>query len=96
MAGASQPLLQLRPVTFRYAQQSGDGSKPIQYGLIAEEVAEAFPELAVLNANGQPETVQYQYLNVLLLNELQQQHRRVEALERQVRELVERLAAKHR
>jgi hypothetical protein len=96
MGDASRPLLKLRPVTFRYKQRFGDGSKPIQYGLIAEEVAQAFPDLAVLNDDGQPETVQYQYLSVLLLNELQQQHRRVEALERQVRELVERLAAKPR
>lgn len=71
MADTSQRLLQLRPVTFRYTQAFGDGSKPVQYGLIAEEVAEVFPELAVRGADGTVETVQYQTLSVLLLNEFQ-------------------------
>ena len=92
MGDASRRLLQLRPVTFRYRQSFGDGSKPIQYGLIAEEVAAVFPDLAVVNADGEPETVQYQHLSVLLLNELQKQHRRMQALEQQVKELAERLA----
>jgi hypothetical protein len=43
MADASAGLLSLRPVTFRYKQAYADGSKPIQYGLIAEEVAEFIP-----------------------------------------------------
>ena len=73
MADVSRRLLQLRPVTFRYTQAYRDGAKPIQYGLIAEEVAEVFPELAVRGADGQVETVHYETLNVLLLNELQKQ-----------------------
>ena len=85
MADASRRLLQLRPVTFRYTQAYADGAKPIQYGLIAEEVAEVFPELAVRGADGQVETVHYETLNVLLLNELQRQ-------ERQMREVLDRLA----
>jgi hypothetical protein len=75
MADASRRLLRLRPVTFRYTQAYINGAKPIQYGLIAEEVAEAFPELAVRGAGGQVETVHYETLNVLLLNELQKQVR---------------------
>jgi hypothetical protein len=92
MATASERLLQLRPVTFRYTQPFAGGAKPLQYGLIAEEVADVFPELAVLNADGQPETVKYQDLSVLLLNELKQQHARVETLESQVAELLRRFA----
>jgi hypothetical protein len=84
MADASSRLFNLRPVTFRYTEAYTDGSKPIQFGLIAEEVAEAFPELAVRNAEGQVETVHYETLNVLLLNELQRQEQRIEALERQI------------
>ena len=71
MGGASARLQALRPVTFRYKQPYANGEKPVQYGLIAEEVAEAFPELAVFNAEGQPETVKYQDLTPLLLNEVQ-------------------------
>ncbi|MGI9309460.1 MAG: hypothetical protein ACR2P6_09370, partial [Gammaproteobacteria bacterium] len=43
------------------------------YGLIAEEVAEVFPELVVRNQQGEPETVKYHLLATLLLNELQKQ-----------------------
>ena len=96
MADISRRLLQLRPVTFRYTRAFGNGTKPVQFGLIAEEVAETFPELAVRNAQGDVETVHYETLNVLLLNELQRMHRemteqreRLHTLER----LIEGLAA---
>jgi hypothetical protein len=84
MTDASSRLFELRPVSFRYKQAYADGSKPQQYGLIAEEVAEVFPELAVRDADGQVETVHYETLNVLLLNELQKQQRRIEALEQRL------------
>ena len=47
MNDASSGLLRLRPVTYRYQQPYPDGSKPIDYGLIAEEVAEVYPDLVV-------------------------------------------------
>jgi hypothetical protein len=46
MAESSQRLLKLRPVKFRYRKADAAGAKPIQYGLIAEEVAEVYPELS--------------------------------------------------
>jgi hypothetical protein len=88
MGGASRRLLQLRPVTFRYTQAYNDGAKPIQYGLVAEEVADVFPELAVRGADGQVETVHYEALNVLLLNEVQQQQQRIDMLEQRLDQLV--------
>ena len=78
MGSVSDRLLKLRPVTFRYKQADEDGSRPEQYGLIAEEVAQVMPELVVYNEKGQPETVAYQTLTPLLLNELQREHRRAE------------------
>ena len=57
MGDFSARLLQLRPVTFRYTQPAADGSRPLDFGLIAEEVAEVFPELAVTGADGRIETV---------------------------------------
>jgi hypothetical protein len=87
MGEASQRLMQLRPVTFRYRQAFNDGSKPIQFGLIAEEVAEIFPELAVRDATGTIQSVHYETLNVLLLNELQRQQRRMQDLEEELRAL---------
>ena len=86
MGDASSGLLRLRPVTFRYTRPFDDGLKPVQYGLIAEEVAEVYPDLVAHSADGQIETVKYQVLDSMLLNELQKQ-----ALE--IRELKERLAA---
>ena len=75
MAGTSSSLLSLRPVTFRYKKAFTDGSKPIQYGLIAEEVAEVFPDLVVYNEDGEPETVKYHVLATMLVNELQKLQR---------------------
>ena len=78
MGDASERLFQLRPVKFRYIKPDENGNKPIQYGLIAEEVAKVFPELAVYNKDGQPETVAYHLLATLLLNEVQKEHQKVE------------------
>jgi hypothetical protein len=78
MGDVSEPILKLRPVTFRYKKPNAKGEKPLQYGLIAEEVAKVLPELVVTNNEGQPETVAYQTLPVLLLNELQKEHAKVE------------------
>ena len=73
MAGASDRLLQLRPVQFHYTEPDASGERPVQYGLIAEEVAEVFPELVILDEDGRPETVAYHMLPALLLNELQEE-----------------------
>ena len=77
MGEASGRLLDLNPVTFRYREARQDGDVPLEYGLIAEEVAEVFPDLVVFNSEGQPETVKYRLLSSLLLNELQKQHQQL-------------------
>jgi hypothetical protein len=71
MGAASDGLLRLRPVTFRYKKPYADGSKPIQYGLVAEEVADVYPDVVVRGKDGQVETVQYYKLDAMLLNEIQ-------------------------
>jgi len=71
MGAASDGLLRLRPVTFRYKKPLDDGTKPVQYGLIAEEVAEVYPDMVVRNKDGRIETVQYYKLDAMLLNEVQ-------------------------
>jgi hypothetical protein len=78
MADASSLLPQLRSVTYPYKRPYADGSKPIDYGLIAEEVAEVYPDLVVTDTNGQPQTVQYQKLAPMLLNEARKQHQLAE------------------
>lgn len=67
MGDASSPLLNLKPAVFNY---KSDAAKSVRYGLIAEEVQEVMPNLVVLDEEGRPETVKYQDLSVLLLNEL--------------------------
>jgi hypothetical protein len=93
MGSVSERLFALRPVTFRYKQAYEDGSKPVQYGLVAEEVAEVFPELVVHGKDGKPETVAYHVLATLLLNELQKEHRVVEALRQDDEVQAARMAA---
>jgi hypothetical protein len=92
MGDTSSGLMRLRPVTFRYKKSFDDGSKPIQYGLIAEEVAEVYPDLVVRSADGQIETVKYQVLDSMLLNELQKQNATITAQKEQIRSLEDRLA----
>lgn len=87
MADASAGLYRLRPVTFRYVQPYADGSKPRDYGLIAEEMADVYPDLVVRNAAGEVETVQYHKLVPMLLNELQRLRRRLEQQQRTLDEL---------
>jgi hypothetical protein len=72
----SERLLALRPVQFRYRAEVQAGERPVQYGLIAEEVAEVFPELVAFDAEGRPQTVMYHLLSTLLLNELQRERAR--------------------
>jgi hypothetical protein len=81
MGGATADLMKLRPVTFHYKQQYAAGPRLLQYGLIAEEVAELYPGLVQNDEKGEPNTVYYHFVNAMLLNEVQRQHRRIEAHE---------------
>ena len=79
MGNASADIYKLRPVTFVY---KNDETETVQYGLIAEEVAEAFPALAVPNRDGNGfYSVHYETLPVLVLHELQLLAARVAVLE---------------
>jgi hypothetical protein len=80
MGERSQGLFQLRPVTFRYKQ---DPQGQPQYGLIAEEVAQVYPELVVRGTKGEVESVQYHELIPMLLNELQHQQQEIVELKAQ-------------
>lgn len=74
----------MRPVTFRYRQ---DPQGIRQYGLIAEEVVNVFPELVTRGSDGAVESVQYHELVPMLLNELQRQQRELGELRAQNRRL---------
>src|SRR6476659_8986720 len=68
MAEASEAILALRPMTFRYKKDI-DPTRSRSFGLIAEEVAEVDPNLVTPDRNGKPETVRYEAVNAMLLNE---------------------------
>ena len=75
MNDASEALYQLKPVTYRYKKEIDPTQSPA-FGLIAEEVAEANPALVAHNAKGQPESVHYEMVNAMLLNEFLKEHRK--------------------
>jgi hypothetical protein len=81
MGSASDNILKLKPKTFTYKDSS-----EIRYGLIAEEVAEIYPNLVVYDQNGDPQTVMYQELPSLLLNELKKALKRINVLEKKLEE----------
>ncbi len=85
MGSASERLYALKPVTFHYKEAYDDGSKPIEFGLIAEDVALAFPELVVHDADGKPQTVRYDLVATLLLNEFQKAHGVIESQSAELR-----------
>ncbi len=79
MDKASEALYALKPASFRYNKKY-DATQTLAFGLIAEEVAEVYPDLVGRNAAGQPESVRYEQINAMLLNEFLKEHRKVEQL----------------
>jgi hypothetical protein len=73
MDGASKSILGLKPVTFHYKSDTTD---TLQFGLIAEEVAEINPNLVVRDEDGHVYTVRYDAVNAMLLNEFLKEHRK--------------------
>ena len=79
MARASEAILALRPVSFRYQKELDPNGVP-QFGLIAEEVAKVNPGLVLPDKEGRPYTVRYDAVNAMLLNEFLKEHRTVQEL----------------
>ena len=77
MDKASEAVLALKPVTFRYRN---DQTKTRQFGLIAEEVSKVTPDLVVRAKDGEIYTVRYEAVNAMLLNEFLKEHREVAEL----------------
>jgi Chaperone of endosialidase len=96
MGEASEGLAKLRPVVFRYKAEFANEPRQLEYGLIAEEVAEIYPELVVRGTDGQPAGVKYHVLPAMLLNEFQRQQRQLESQATQAREQAARLEAQQR
>jgi trimeric autotransporter adhesin len=84
MNKASEALLALRPVTFRYKKEI-DPASTAQFGLVAEEVEKVNPDLVARDKEGKPYTVRYEAVNAMLLNEFLKEHKKVEDLEKDLR-----------
>jgi hypothetical protein len=77
MDKASEAILGLKPVTFRYKHDFDPAGIP-QFGLVAEEVEKVNPDLVARDEQGKPYTVRYEAVNAMLLNEFLKEHREVQ------------------
>ncbi|PYK13732.1 MAG: hypothetical protein DME65_00895 [Verrucomicrobia bacterium] len=77
MNKASEAILALEPVTFRYRKEI-DAEHTLRFGLVAEEVAKVNPALVTRDKNGEIYTVRYEAVNAMLLNEFLKEHRKNE------------------
>jgi len=84
MDKASESILALNPVTFRY---KNDAKGIRQFGLVAEEVAKVNPDLVTRDRGGKPYTVRYDEVNAMLLNEFLKEHKKVEEQQATIAEL---------
>jgi hypothetical protein len=86
MDQASEAILALRPVTFRYKHEI-DPEGITQFGLVAEEVQKVDPDLVARDGQGKVYTVRYEAVNAMLLNEFLKEHRKVQEQEETITEL---------
>ena len=88
MDKASEALLALKPVTFRYKKEIDPTGKS-QFGLVAEEVQKVNRDLVVRDKEGKPYSVRYDQVNAMLLNEFLKEHKRVGELQATIAEFGE-------
>ena len=74
MDKASEVIFALKPVSFRYNKEYDAAERPA-FGLIAEEVAEVAPDLVGRNQAGRADSVRYEQINAMLLNEFLKEHK---------------------
>jgi hypothetical protein len=94
MGKASEAILGLKPVTFRYKKEI-DPERTPEFGLVAEDVEKVNPDLVARDEQGKPYTVRYDAVNAMLLNEFLKEHRKVEdqaATIAQMKKEIERLS----
>ena len=91
MDQASDVIFALKPVSFRYKEEI-DRSRALSFGLIAEEVAEISPELITRDTEGKPQTVRYEAVNAMLLNEFLKEHQTVKEQGATIAELKKEIA----
>ena len=86
MDKASEAILSLKPVTFRYNKELDPDGSP-QFGLVAEEVEKVNSDLVGRDANGKAYTVRYEAVNAMLLNEFLKARRQIDAQQKPIEAL---------
>jgi len=86
MDKASETLFALKPVSFHYKQEA-DPARSLDFGLIAEDVADVNPDLVARDEHGKIVTVRYQAVYAMMLNEFLKEHKKVEAQQASIAEL---------
>jgi hypothetical protein len=86
MDKASEAILALKPVTFRYKHELDPAGIP-QFGLVAEDVEKVNPDLVARDEQGKPYTVRYEAVNAMLLNEFIKARRQIDAQQKQIEAL---------
>ena len=86
MERASEALFALKPVTFRYKKEIDSRGIP-QFGLVAEDVEAVNPDLVVRDKEGKVNTVRYDAVNAMLLNEFLKEHKKVEKQQKEIDDL---------
>jgi len=86
MDKASEAILALKPVSFRYKKDI-DPDRALQFGLVAEDVEKVSPNLVFRDADGKVYSVRYEAVNAMLLNEFLKEHRTVQAQQKEIEAL---------
>ena len=77
MNEASKIIYGLKPVSFRFKPEI-EPTRPLSFGLIAEDVEKISPDLVTRDSDGKVNSVRYEAVNAMLLNEFLQEHRKNE------------------
>ena len=92
MDEASEAILSLKPVTFRYKHELDADGIP-QFGLVAEDVEKVNPDLVARDDEGKPYSVRYEAVNAMLLNEFLKEHRKNEQQETTITRMQKQIEA---
>jgi endosialidase-like protein len=90
MDKASEAILALKPVTFRYKKEI-DPDRTQEFGLVAEDVEKVNRDLVFRDAEGKVYSVRYEAVNAMLLNEFLKAHRRIEEQDKRIDQLTAQL-----
>jgi hypothetical protein len=83
MDKASEVIHALKPVSFRYKKELDQEGIP-QFGLVAEDVEKASPDLVSRDEEGKAFIVRYEAVNAMLLNEFLKEHRTVQGQQKEI------------